>query len=371
VRLRRFHEAPCIAAGDQRSLFVDEFGHLLASGEGAATGHGNAETNTFLPTPVAAMAGICVRSLAAGSSHSLVLCGDGRVCAMGRNNCGQLGQGDRFIKRAPVLVKGLEGVRSIAAADCYSLAVAGSGAVFFKGRALLREADIGRPILVERFGEGVRMGRVCAGSGAAFGIGEAGEFFWWGRGEGFLLGHGDEQDQPSPKRVEALRGIPMSSVSVGMCSALALTEDGLLYFWTIVFSGFGIALPTPVGETLRGVRVTSVAAAYVASYALADTGELLAFGYEDLDVPPIGHGELEPCFLPKPIEALRGVKVAAVAAAIHHTLARADDGSVYSWGDAHAAKSGALGMRPSVSDAPGVRVPTPQRILALRVGCGL
>jgi alpha-tubulin suppressor-like RCC1 family protein len=42
--------------------------------------------------------------------------------------------------------------------------------------------------------------------------------------------------------------------------------------------------------------------------------------------------------VPKPIEALRGVKVNAVAASFDHTLALADNGSLYTWGRGGAAK---------------------------------
>jgi alpha-tubulin suppressor-like RCC1 family protein len=33
----------------------------------------------------------------------------------------------------------------------------------------------------------------------------------------------------TPKRVEALRGVRMSSVSAGICHVLALAEDGQVY----------------------------------------------------------------------------------------------------------------------------------------------
>ena len=53
-----------------------------------------------------------------------------------------------------------------------------------------------------------------------------------------------------------------------------------------------------------------------------------------------------------------------------HTLALAEDGSVYSWGNEHAATAGALGLGYAVSGA-RMPVPTPECIPALRVGCEL
>jgi E3 ubiquitin-protein ligase HERC2 len=214
----------------------------------------------------------------------------------------------------------------------------------------------------------------------AFALGDNGELFSWGRGDHGTLGHGDMQDQLLPKRVEALRGVRLSSASGGhYWHALALAEDGLVYAWgenrrrTTLGNPHvdGELLPKPV-EALRGVRVSSVAAAGTRSYALADTGELWAWGCETdyAYSSPLGHGEEEDCPSPKPIEALQGVKVDAVATGSTHTLALGDDGRVYAWGNERAANSGALGLGPSVSDAP-IPVRTPQRIPALRVSCGL
>jgi alpha-tubulin suppressor-like RCC1 family protein len=76
------------------------------------------------------------------------------------------------------------------------------------------------------------------------------------------------------------------------------------------------------------------------------------------------------CLVPKPIESLRGVKVDAVVAIANHTLALADDGSVYAWGHSEAVNSGALSLGDSVQGA-GDHVLTPQRIPGLRVACVL
>jgi hypothetical protein len=184
-----------------------------------------------------------------------------------------------------VLTEGLENVRGIAADHGHSLAVTQSGAVFNWGRALVQEQEVEeeedgtlRPIIVEGFGEGECVRRVYAGFAAFFGIGEAGELFSWGP-RSRCLGHGDTQSQPFPKRVEALQGVRVDSVSIGLMHALALAEDGLVYSWGYnqgqTLLGNPVVemelLPKPV-EVLRGVRVASVAAADYRNYAVADTG---------------------------------------------------------------------------------------------------
>jgi hypothetical protein len=60
-----------------------------------------------------------------------------------------------------------------------------------------------------------------------------------------------------------------------------------------------------------------------------------------------------------------------MAANYHHTLALADEGSVYSWaGWSYEPGHFALGLGPAVRDA-GKAVLTPQRIPALRVACAV
>jgi E3 ubiquitin-protein ligase HERC2 len=93
-------------------------------------------------------------------------------------------------------------------------------------------------------------------------------------------------NQPSLKRVEALWDVRMSSVSLGWRHALALSEDGLVYAWgeeqRAAFGNLGIPcelLPAPI-EALRSVPVGSIAVANGRSYAVADTGELWACGYD-------------------------------------------------------------------------------------------
>jgi alpha-tubulin suppressor-like RCC1 family protein len=186
-------------------------------------GHGNAVTKYLEPALAAAMAGIRVRSVVAGTHHSLALSWDGRVYLWGWNGCRQLGHGDEVNRLSPVLIEGLQGVHIVAAARGRSFAVTQSGDVFSLSRSFQSGCDP-RPTIVQGFG-GVRVRHVSARCGIAFAIGEAGELFSLGYGQDANLGHGDLQPQPSPKRVEALRGVRVSSVS-SCYHAMALTEDG-------------------------------------------------------------------------------------------------------------------------------------------------
>jgi E3 ubiquitin-protein ligase HERC2 len=273
----------------------------------------------------------------------------------------------------------------------HGLAVTQSGAVFRWGYALRADLpNAHRPILAEGFGEGVRLRSVSAGFDRAVAIGEKGEVFSLGLG-GVDLGHGAMHGQPSPKRVEALRGVRVSSVSAACHHTLALVEDGQVYAWgeNKYRALLGLPdvdqqlVPRPV-EAIRGVRVGSVAAARHRSYAVADTGELWAWGVDGEQCTPLGHGETVNCPLPKPIESMRGIKVDAVVAGMYHTLAQADHGSVYAWGveyegeeggegeegEEGEGEEGAVSPGPSTGAA-GIPVRTTQLVPGLRLACWL
>jgi alpha-tubulin suppressor-like RCC1 family protein len=97
---------------------------------------------------------------------------------------------------------------------------------------------------------------------------------------------------------------------------------------------------------------------------VADTGEVWAWGVDSFSFGPLGHDEQVDRPLSTPVESLRGIKVDAVAAYEHHTLALADDGSEYAWGSAEAARQGALGLGSEVRDL-GKVVRKPQRVPAV------
>jgi alpha-tubulin suppressor-like RCC1 family protein len=112
------------------------------------------------------------------------------------------------------------------------------------------------------------------------------ELFSWGYGK--CAGHGNRNYQASSKRVEALQDVRLSSVAAGYAHVVALAEDGMLYAWGENFDRAVLGnpdvererLPKPV-EALRGVRVGNIAAAGSRSYAVTCTGKVWAWGVEE------------------------------------------------------------------------------------------
>ena len=66
-------------------------------------------------------------AIAAGYNHTVALKGDGTVWAWGRNESGQLGDGDTIMRVMPVQVSGLGGVTAIAAGKDHTVALKSDG----------------------------------------------------------------------------------------------------------------------------------------------------------------------------------------------------------------------------------------------------
>ena len=146
----------------------------------------------------------------------------------------------------------------------------------------------------------------------------------WGYGGEGRLGHGDEQSQPLPGKVEAFAGQRVVAVSAGYFHSLALTAHGAVWSWGWGASGrLGHGdeqrqlLPKKV-EALAGQRVIAVSARTQHSLALTADGSVWSWG--DGDFGRLGHGDAQHQLLPKKVEALGGQRVVAASAGGMHSL---------------------------------------------------
>ena len=128
--------------------------------------------------------------MAAGAEHSLFIVGEGRLssCGAAEHIAGLLGHGEgvTWLNTPTRLTSALGGERavSVTVGDNHSLALAADGAVWS-----------------------------------------------WGSGGLGLLGHGDDEQQLQPKKVEALAGQRVVAVSAAEYHSLALTADAAVFTW--------------------------------------------------------------------------------------------------------------------------------------------
>ena len=193
---------------------------------------------------------------------------------------------------------------------------------------------------------------------------DAGALYSWGGGSCGELGHGDHANQPTPRRVEELTNVRVTAVAAGSVHSLAVSGAGALYTW-----GHGLYgrlghgdhqdQPRPKAvEAVGQVVVRAVAAGQAHSLAVSEAGEVFSWGHGELG--PLGHGDEEDWLEPLRIAGLGGVRVCAVAAGAVHSLAVGSDGAVYGWGCGEDAR---LGLELTEDQL------VPRRYPALRVRC--
>jgi len=178
---------------------------------------------------------------------------------------------------------------------------------------------------------------VSAGDGHSLAITADGAVWSWGGGGFGRLGHGDERHQLLPKKVEALAGQRVLAVSSAGDRSLALTADGAVWSWgwgTFGMLGHGDQqnqlLPKKV-EAMAGRRVVAVSAGAYHNLALTADGAVWSWGQGAFG--QLGHGDQHDQLLPKKIEAFAGQRVVAVSAGAYHSLALTANGAVFTWGD--------------------------------------
>ena len=168
---------------------------------------------------------VCTRAVAgSGYYHIAFVDAGGQLLTCGGMNSGRsLGQGpDVHRSEVPRAVAGLNGVRviSVAAGWWHTLAVSDEGTVYSFGDGSSDALGHGdeehqlTPRRIESLGD-TRISAVAAGGAHSLALTEAGELYSFGWGEYGLLGHGDRTNQLTPRRIEALRGTPIAAVAAG------------------------------------------------------------------------------------------------------------------------------------------------------------
>ena len=145
---------------------------------------------------------------------------------------------------------------------------------------------------------------MSAGDNHSLAITADGSVWSWGRGGSGKLGHGDQQHQLLPKKIEAFASQRVVALSAGQRHSLAITADGAVWSWGGGRLGHGDQqnqlLPKKI-EAFAGQRVVAVSAGAELSTASTAGGAVFAWGEGGHGC--LGHGEdLSDQLLPKKIE---------------------------------------------------------------------
>jgi alpha-tubulin suppressor-like RCC1 family protein len=379
-------EMRTVAAGLDRSSFVDTNGALLAcgsedEGENGLLGlRGGTDRTLFTAvvlTPVPSMAGVRVRSVVSTYYCNLAVSEAGQVFAWRQQVERSLADEAVVWSKAqplePTVMEELREhrVRQVAANEFHCAALTEDGALFtwetrIEHAVIRGEPELGYGSNVFETGvpypvrglESVRITSVAVGLGFTVAATEARAVYTFGDGDGRLgLGELCSKSVCLPRRIEALDGIHVATFVAGDIHTLALTRCGRVYSWGANGGDCELGLDhesVDVGDdssqrddmdytipqlikALLDVRVQSIAAGPSVSCAVTDSGALYTWGGFDPFCSPnfgnLGHGDLACHYRPTLVQGLQGIHVVGVSISFKHTLALAADGSVYAFGE--------------------------------------
>ena len=221
------------------ALTEDSIVYSWGNGDGGRLGHGDS-ISCDEPTAIEALTDKGVTFIACGSTYSAAITTNGELFTWGRGSYGRLGHGFCDDIMVPTLVTALNGHKvthvACGSGDSQTLCATASGIVFSWG-----DGDYGKlgrggsdgskiPKIVDKLLD-INIVKVFCGGQFSAALTIHGEVYTWGKGDGYRLGHGNEEHVRYPKLVEALKMKKIKDLSVGSGHILVLTEDQLVYGW--------------------------------------------------------------------------------------------------------------------------------------------
>ncbi|QHE53616.1 Ig-like domain-containing protein [Pontibacillus sp. HMF3514] len=289
-------------------------------------------------------------SLAAGKQHSLALTKSGRVLAWGANNTGQVGNNEHELSYSqPQEVKEyqesssdsqyteqtLKNVIAIQAGDQHSVALKADGTVWSWGSNEFDQLGQHKyiPTGTKRVAEQVlgleNIVEINSYRSHNLALDEDGTVWTWGENWGGQMSSGLESTK-NPFEVEGLP--PIKSIATGSFHSLALDKYGNVWSWGV--NDFNqrnqddrdYAKPYLVPGLSN---IVTIAAGDAHNLAIDSSGQVWAWGNNSFGEVGISQ-ETEIVSNPEPLYELDNV--AEVAAGDQYSIAKTEDGTIYTWG---------------------------------------
>jgi alpha-tubulin suppressor-like RCC1 family protein len=283
-------------------------------------------------------------SVSSGSGHHLALRADGTVFAWGKNDCGQLGNGNTTEQYTPVPVQGLSHIKAVFAGKDHSMAIRHDGSLWAWGNNEYGKLGDGTtsarstPVLITGINAVVD---VSLGTIHTLALKSDKTAWAWGRNSFGRLGITPGDDQLTPAQVKGAGGsgflTNVEQLAAGDDHSMALLSNGNVYIWGSNGNGkLGIGVSSgesyPVYMTSLS-NIKKIGVGFYHSVALKQDGTVWAWGKKEW----LGGGSLS-IDQNSPIQVLgengsgffQGVVNIAVGE--EHNLAILSDGSVWGWG---------------------------------------
>lgn len=298
-----------------------------------------------IPLPAS---GAAWAKVASGGRHTLVIDSLGNLYATGDNSSGQIGVGSSAITFTNVVIftpGGIARCKDVAAGDGHSLALTTDGQLYAWGDNRFGQLGNGTninasfPELVPLPPGVTSWTAVAAGAFHCLALGNDGNAYAWG-GEGFgVLGNGGFTNASIPQRVVLPAGVTnWLKIAAGDDHNLALAGNGKLYGWgdggagALGYGGTtNVSIPIPVSAPSNVMNWAAISAGLGHSLALANDGSVYGWGYNRYGQlgPNAGLVQLVPSLITPPAGVQSWQQISAGA---FHTLAISDSCMAYSWG---------------------------------------
>ncbi|MGC5326281.1 Ig-like domain-containing protein [Brevibacillus sp. SYSU BS000544] len=305
-----------------------------------------------------------VTKISGHTYHTLALMDDGTVWAWGRNEAGQLGNGNATNSNTPEKVSGLSDIIDVFAKAFNSYALKRDGTVWAWGGNANGELGNGSkgypsytPVKVVGAGGTGALGgitSIASGQSHAIALKNDGTVWAWGDNGSGQLGNGKYVDSYTPVQVKDPDNPsqPLSdviSIYASEFTSVALKSDGTVWTWGINYEGTlgndtdtttTSNLPVQVVDKddptgfLTDVKQVSAGVYHV--LALKGDGSVMAWGSNFFGQLGIGNGT---DFSNTAVPVLRSegagklTNIKTIGGAFNHSFAVGKDGTLWGWGD--------------------------------------
>ncbi len=278
-------------------------------------------------------------AITAGGAHSCALLTAGGVKCWGRNGSGQLGDGTRTDRSAPVDVVGLAAaVAASGAGLSHTCALTTAGGVKCWGANWAGQLGDGtttpRSMPVDVVGLGSGAVAIATGYAHTCVVTTAGGVKCWGENFHGQLGDGTTTERWTPVDVMELATGAAAIAAGGSHTCALLTAGGVKCWgrnlWGQLGDGTTTSRGNPVDVVGLGTGVAAIVSGYSHTCALTTTGGVKCWGNNVAG--QVGDGTLTAQNTPVDVMGL-GSGVSAIAAGGSHTCAVTTAGGVKCWGD--------------------------------------
>jgi alpha-tubulin suppressor-like RCC1 family protein len=312
-----------VSAGNQFSCAVTVSGTAYCWGDNSAGQLGGVTTTALATRPTAVAGGVVFRSISAGAGYACGVTADHAAYCWGDNSSGQLGDGSRANRSAPVRVAG----------DLAFVSVSTVIPVGYVGK------------------------HSC-------GVTEFGAAYCWGDNLYGQLGNGSTANSSVPVAVAG--DLTVNLVSVGSRFSCAATTGNVAHCWG---TGGGAPVDTTRPVVIPGdLAVASISSQFEHACAVTSFGVGYCWGSGVFG--KLGTGSTNSALTPTAVSG--ALTFAAIQAGVHHTCGVTTNGEGYCWGgNGH----GALGSGNTIDSPIPIPVSGQHQFVAMSAGlshsCGI